>query len=139
MPPNTTPGTIHQLQELHMGAGAIPLNIEKLFRDRKKSKHSLQVYTADAGYNEDNRVDVSFHGGQFFLMPPKEMLLDYKFGRIDAAHFQKEYFKILEDSFIQYQHNWNNLLDETRIVLVCSCNADDATCQRHFLIKFLEQ
>jgi hypothetical protein len=46
-----------------VGAGAIPINIEKAFRARAKSKHKLHVFTADAGYAGDDCIDVSLQGG----------------------------------------------------------------------------
>jgi hypothetical protein len=123
-----------------MGAGGIPIHIEKAFRQRAKSRHKLQVYTADAGYEGDDCIDVSFHGGHFSLTPPKHLLLDYKFGRKNDDQFREAYFEFLENSFIQYQHTWDNIiLNMKRIVLVCSCNSDDKTCHRYFVIKFLEK
>lgn len=37
-----------------MGAGAIPVHIDKLFRERASGKHKLQVYTSDFGYEGDD-------------------------------------------------------------------------------------
>lgn len=121
-----------------MGAGAIPLQIEKAFRERAKSKHKLNVFIADSGYEGDDRIDVSFHGGHFILTPPKHLLLDYKLGRMSESQFQEAFFKFLEDSFIHYQHTWDKMLDSNRIVLVCTCNLEDKTCHRHFIMKFLK-
>ncbi len=122
-----------------MGAGAIPINIEEAFKKRAKSKHKLRVYTADIGYEGHDRIDVSFHGGQAALTPPKHLQLDYKLGRKNEKEFQEAFFAFLEDSFIHYQHTWDNILASDRIVLVCSCNADGKSCHRHFIIKFLKK
>jgi len=122
-----------------MGAGAIPIQIEKAFKERSKSKHKLRIYTADACYEGDDRIDVSFHGGHFIMAPPKHLLMDYKLGNIRESQFKKEYFEFLENSFIQYQHTWDSILNGDKIVLVCTCNADDNTCQRYFIIQFLKK
>lgn len=127
-----------------MGAGAIPVNIGEVFREQAKkrstSKQKLRVFTADAGYEGDDGIDVSFHGGHFILTPPKPLLIDYKLGRRSREQFQEEYFAFLENSFVQYQHTWDNIvLDKDRIVLVCACNTFDKTCQRFFIIKFLKK
>jgi hypothetical protein len=120
-----------------MGAGAIPIDIEKAFRQREQSNHKLEICTAPYDYAGKDRVDVSFNGGNFVLTPPRHMLFDYRMGRLSQEQFRQDYFKFLEGSFIQNKYNWDNLLDSRRIVLVCSCGADDATCHRHFLIEFL--
>ena len=57
-----------------MGAGAIPVHIDKVFRERAAEKHKLKVYTADFGYEGDDRVNVSFHDGHYTLTPPKAEL-----------------------------------------------------------------
>ena len=122
-----------------MGAGAIPLDIEKAFRDRQKSTHTLLVYTADEGYRGIDVIDVSFNGGNAAFTPPRHLLFDYKMGRLTAEQFQQEYFKFLETSFVEFKYNWDNMLDSEKIVLICSCNADDASCHRQVIIKFLEK
>ena len=120
-----------------MGAGAIPIDIEKAFKERERSDRKPDIYTAPFDYEGDDRVDVSFSGGNFVLTPPRHMLFDYRMGRLSQQQFRADYFKFLEGSFVQHTYNWDNVLDGRRIVLVCSCNADDATCHRHFLIEFL--
>jgi hypothetical protein len=122
-----------------MGAGAVPLTIEKAFRDRAQKKNKVQVFCADAGYRGDDVVDVSFQGGSFVLTPPRHLLLDRRLGRLSPAQFEQEYFKFLEQSFLQNRYNWDTILDGRRLVLVCSCGADDATCHRRVLIKFLKK
>jgi uncharacterized protein YeaO (DUF488 family) len=121
-----------------MGAGAIPVDIHKAFRERIKQKSALKVYTADSTYEGDDRFDVSFQGGHFMFTPAKTLLLDFRLGRIDAAEFKRCYFDQLEASFIQHQYTWDEMLARERIVLVCSCNIDDASCHRHALIEFLK-
>ena len=121
-----------------MGAGAIPIQIDKAFRDRVKGRHKLDVFIADAGYEGDDCVDVSIQGGHFIMTPPKHLLIEYKLGKIDEARFQEAFFDYLEKSFVQHQHTWDNILDKNKIVLICSCNSDDKSCHRYFIIKFLK-
>ena len=63
-----------------MGAGAIPVDIHKAFRERIKKKHALAIYTADYGYAGEDCFDVSFQGGHFMLTPSKKLLLDFRVG-----------------------------------------------------------
>jgi len=121
-----------------VGAGAIPLSIEKILKDRLKKKCDTKIYLADAGYEGEGKIDVSFNGGNPVFTPPKHALLDYKFGKLSPAQFQKEYLKFLENSFIQHQYTWDKMLDSGKIVLVCSCNGADKNCHRQVLIKFLK-
>ncbi len=122
-----------------MGAGAIPVDIQKAFRERTKKKHALAIYTADYGYVGEDRFDVSFQGGHFMLTPSKRLLLDFRLARIKAKDFKEQYFDQLEASFIQHQYTWDEMLELDRIVLVCSCNASGKACHRHVLIEFLKQ
>ena len=122
-----------------MGAGAIPIDIEKAFRQREQSGHTLDVYCAPFDYDGDDRVDVSFNSGNFVLTPPRHQILDYRLGRLSQEQFGQEYAKFLEASFLQNKYNWNTMLDSDRIVLVCSCNVDGPACHRHFLIEFLKR
>ncbi len=44
-----------------MGAGAIPIDIPKAFKERAKNKHKLTVYMADCeGYDGEGKIDGSF-------------------------------------------------------------------------------
>ena len=122
-----------------MGAGAIPVDIHKAFRERTKKKHALAIYTADYGYAGEDCFDVSFQGGHFMLTPSKKLLLDFRLSRIKAKDFKEQYFDQLETSFIQHQYTWDEMLELERIVLVCSCNASGKSCHRHVLIEFLAQ
>jgi hypothetical protein len=122
-----------------MGAGAIPVDIHKAFRERIKKKHALAIYTADYGYAGEDCFDVSFQGGHFMLTPSKKLLLDFRLSRINAKDFKEQYFDQLEDSFVQHQYTWDEMLELERIVLVCSCNAAGKACHRHVLIEFLKQ
>ena len=106
-----------------MGAGAIPLDIEKAFRQRQQSGCRLEIYTAAFGYEGDDKIDVSFNSGNFALTPPRHLIFEYRLGRLSQDEFRASYCRILEESFLQNMYNWNNILDSPRIVLVCSCNA----------------
>ena len=121
-----------------MGAGAIPINIEKILKDRLKKKSAIKIYLANMGYAGEGKIDVSFNGGNPVFTPPKHVLLDHKLGKLTTAQFQKEYIKFLENSFIQHQYTWDKMLDSGKIVLVCSCNGADKNCHRQVLIKFLK-
>ena len=122
-----------------MGAGGIPLQVEKEFFEREKGKYKLQVYTADVTYEGDDRVDVSVNNGKFIFAPPKHLIFDYRFGNITEDQFQKSYFECLEKSYINQRYTWDTVLQGNKIVLICSCNAKGKTCHRHFIIKFLKK
>ena len=122
-----------------MGAGAIPIDIEKAFKERAKNKHKLAVYMADEGYNGEGKIDVSFYGGDPVFTLPKQQQLDYKTGKLSKEKLQQQYFKFLESSFIQYQYTWDKLLDSGKVVLVCSCNAKGRNCHRYILVDFLKK
>jgi hypothetical protein len=122
-----------------MGAGAIPIDIEKAFKERAKNRHKLAVYMADEGYNGEGKIDVSFYGGDPVFTLPKQQQLDYKTGKLSKEKLQQQYFKFLESSFIQYQYTWDKLLDSGKVVLVCSCNAKGRNCHRYILVDFLKK
>ena len=122
-----------------MGAGAIPLAVEKKRGQRTQGSSGLAMYTAPYDYTGDDKVDVSFNGGNFVFAPPRILLLEYRLGRLSLEKFQGEYVTFLEGSFVQHAYSWDRLLESDKIVLVCSCNAGDAACHRSVLIDFLKR
>jgi hypothetical protein len=122
-----------------MGAGAIPLQVEKEFFDQAQGTYKLHVFTADVSYQGDDRVDVSTNGGYFIFVPPKQVFFDYRFGKTTASQFEKTYFAFLRNSYCHYRHAWDNTLSRSRIVLVCSCNAGDKSCHRYVIVNFLKK
>ena len=122
-----------------MGAGGIPLKVEKEFFGKEKGTYKLEVYTADTTYEGDDRVDVSVNSGQFIFAPPKHLIFDYRFGKITGNQFQKAYIACLAKSYMNQRYTWDTLLRGNRIVLVCSCNAKGKACHRHVIIQFLKE
>ena len=122
-----------------MGAGAIPLSVEKARAQFKKSGSRTALYTAAYGYTGDDTVDVSFNGGNPVFTPPRTLLLEYRLGRLSPEQFQAGYCAFLEESVVQHLFNWNKLFESGRIVLVCSCNGGADVCHRFLLIDFLKR
>lgn len=122
-----------------MGAGAIPLKVEKAFFEQAQGKYTLDVFTADISYQGDDRLDVSTSGGYFIFVPPRQVFFDYRFGKISESEFKKTYFSFLRNSYCSYRHAWDNTLSRKRIVLVCSCNAEGTSCHRHVIVSFLKK
>ena len=122
-----------------MGAGGIPLQVEKGFFEKERGKYKLYAYTADITYESNDRVDVSVNNGQFVFVPPRHLLFDYRFGYITEDQFKKAYFELLEESYVNQRYTWDTILNGDRIVLVCNCNAKGKACHRYFLINFLKK
>jgi len=122
-----------------MGAGAIPLQVEKEFFEKAQGSYKLDIYTARASYRGDDWVDVSANGGLFIVAPLKQLFFDYRFGKITGKKFQEAYFECLRSSYLNHRHAWDNLLSNSRIVLVCNCNAEDKSCHRFVIIDFLKK
>jgi hypothetical protein len=122
-----------------MGAGAIPVHLDETLQKHAARSRTCSVFTAHSSYQGDDRIDVSFHGGHFMLTPPKQILLDFKLGRIDEVRFKQDVFDFLETSSMQHRYTWDEMLARERIVLVCSCNGAGTSCHRHFIMLFLKQ
>ena len=122
-----------------MGAGAIPLQVEKDFLGKARGRYKLNVYIADFSYNGDDRVDVSASGGYFIFVPPKPLFFDYRLGKKNEHEFKKAYAAFLKESYCVNQYAWDSALSGGRIVLVCSCNAEDKSCHRYTIIDFLKK
>ncbi len=122
-----------------MGAGAIPLSVEKARAQFKKSSSRTALYTAAYDYTGDDKVDVSFNGGNAVFTPPRTLMLEYRLGRLSPEQFQAGYCTFLEESLVQHLFNWNKLFESGRIVLVCSCNGGADLCHRFVLIDFLKK
>jgi len=121
-----------------MGAGAIPLSVQKARAQFKKSGNRTALYTAPYDYTGDDTVDVSFNGGNAVFTPPRTLLLEYRLGRLSPEQFQAGYRAFLEESLVQHLFNWNKLFESGRIVLVCSCNGGADVCHRFVLVDFLK-
>jgi hypothetical protein len=122
-----------------MGAGAIPLQVEKKFFEQLKGKYKFYVYTADMAYEGDDRIDVSANGGYFIFVPPKHLLFDYRFRNITEDQFQKAYFEFLKESYTYHPDTWDAVLSKKRIVLICTCNSKGKACHRYFIVNFLKK
>jgi hypothetical protein len=122
-----------------MGAGAIPLSVEKARGQFKKSGCTTALYTAPYDYTGDDRVDVSFNGGNTVFTPPRTLLLEYRLGRVSPEQFRTGYCTFLEQSLVQHVFNWNKLFESGSIVLVCACNGGADACHRFVLIDFLQK
>ena len=122
-----------------MGAGAIPLQVEKEFFEKVKGTYKLDIYTARVSYKGDDRVDVSANGGYFIFVPPKQLLFDYRFGKMTEKKFQKTYFEFLRNSYVNHRHAWDNLLSSSQLVFVCNCNAEGKSCHRFVILDFLKK
>ena len=122
-----------------MGAGAIPLQVEKEIFDQAQGRYKLHLYTADVSYRGDDRMDVSANGGYFIFLPPRQLFFDYRFGTITESQFRKAYGEFLKNSYCYYRHAWDSMLQRKRMVLVCSCNGEDTTCHRQVVISFLKK
>ena len=122
-----------------MGAGAIPVHIEKEFLEKAKGKYNINVYTADMRYDGDDRIEVSAQGGHFIFAPPRQLLFDYRLGNTTQDQFQKAYYKFLSENYINHRHAWDSILDRKKIILVCSCNAKGKDCHRYLVVNFLKK
>lgn len=122
-----------------MGAGAVPADVERAFRQRQQSSTGLEIYTGPYDYAGDDRVDVSFGSGNFVLAPPRPLLFDLRMGRLSRDRFQEEYAAFLKASFARHMSSWDRLLASGRIVLVCSRNGGADSCHRFVLIDFLKR
>lgn len=122
-----------------MGAGAIPLKVQKDFLEKARGRYTLNVYTSDFSYSGDDRVDVSANGGHFIFVPPRQLFFDYRLGKKNEREFKKAYIDFLQESYCINQHAWDNVLSSGRMVLVCSCNAEDKSCHRYTIIDFLKK
>jgi hypothetical protein len=122
-----------------MGAGAIPLHVEKEFFEKAKGKYKINVYLADVTYDGDDRIDVSAQGGYFVFAPPRHLLFDYRFGNITKSQFKEAYFKLLWESYINHRDTWDGILTRKRVVLVCTCNSKGKDCHRYFVVDFLKE
>lgn len=122
-----------------MGAGAIPVTVKKSPPQHTRRKHKLSVFIAGSDYKGDAAVDVSFTNGVHFLTPPRELMLDYRLGRCSRTEFEQGYIRFLETSLAENSHNWEIILNSRELVLLCSCAAEDPTCHRYTLIKFLKK
>lgn len=97
---------------------------------------NLRVYTAQYGYNGENRLDITVKTGLQMFAPTWEMVQDYKEKRIDKDQYTELYYAKMRNSFKTHRETWEWLLDQKEVVLVCFCKNGDF-CHRYLLSDIL--
>jgi uncharacterized protein YeaO (DUF488 family) len=96
----------------------------------------MKVYTSQYNYNGDNRLDITVKTGWNVFAPTWDMVMNYKDGKISQEEYTKQYYDKMRISYANRRDDWNWLLRQEEVVLVCFCKAGDF-CHRLLLADIL--
>ena len=87
-------------------------------------------------YDGINRLDITVKTGLQMFAPTWDMVMDYKNGKTTREQYSNLYYKKMRKSYKIYRPEWNWLLNQEEIVLVCFCKPGDF-CHRVLLAEIL--
>jgi len=96
------------------------------------------LYTAQYRYNGEDRYDITVKSGNKIFAPTWNIVMDYKNNIITAEEYTKEYHNLMVKSYYNNLNEWNKLLNEEQITLVCFCKSGDF-CHRLLLAEYLSK
>jgi uncharacterized protein YeaO (DUF488 family) len=96
----------------------------------------MKVYTSQYNYKGDNRLDITVKTGWNILAPTWDMVMNYKNGNISQEEYTKQYYNKMRTSYVNRKDDWNWILKQEEVVLVCFCKAGDF-CHRLLLADIL--
>lgn len=99
-------------------------------------KTGLRVFTAQYGYNGEERMDTTVKTGANWLAPTWDIVLGHKKGKITDEEYTKQYLRMLDHSLQTHPEQWISLLRRRKVVLVCFCGRE-CFCHRHVLAMWL--
>ena len=99
----------------------------------------LNVYTSNISYSGEYRLDISVKSctddGSIFI-PTWKMVTEYKAGNITQAEYTDQYYNLMRNSYNRYKQQWDHLLCQDKVVLVCYCKSYEF-CHRRLLAAIL--
>jgi uncharacterized protein YeaO (DUF488 family) len=97
----------------------------------------LKVYTSQYKYDGENRLDITVKTGLQMFAPTWDMVNGVK-REESYSHekYTKEYYEKMRTSYKTHRLEWDWLLKQDRVVLVCFCKAGDF-CHRLLLADIL--
>ena len=94
----------------------------------------VKIYTSQFRYSGPDRLDITTKAKTSFS-PTWDMVRNYKDNIITKQQYTNLYAKLMNQSYIDYRMDWNNILNKDRVVLVCYCNSD-SFCHRFLLADY---
>jgi hypothetical protein len=99
----------------------------------------LKVFTAQYGYNGEERLDTTVKTGANWLAPTWDIVMGHKNFKINDEQYTEQYLQMLNLSMERNPDAWIGLLRRRKVVLVCYCGAARCFCHRYVLALVLEK
>lgn len=96
----------------------------------------MDLYTAQFRYSGDDRLDITVRTGNPIFAPSWEMVTGIKQETLSEFTYTEQYKAVMRLSYTQNYDQWQMLLDQPSVTLVCYCPAN-TFCHRHILAKLL--
>jgi len=98
----------------------------------------MKVYTAQFGYREADRLDITVKLGEKAFAPTWDMVMGYKKGELSEVQYKELYLERMRRSYVANRAIWNEILKRDRVVFVCFCRKGEF-CHRVLLAKIFEK
>lgn len=82
----------------------------------------LRVYTSQYGYSGTDRLDITVKSSDGVFAPSWELVHGIKERRITPEQYTERYLALLRTSYRQKHQKWEDLLQQSRVTLVCFCS-----------------
>jgi uncharacterized protein YeaO (DUF488 family) len=97
------------------------------------------LYTAQYSYTGKDRLDITIKGqdpvGKIFA-PTWKMVMTSKQGKLRWEEYSAQYRQLLRQSYLDNREQWDLILKEPEVTLVCFCKAG-TLCHRYLLADYL--
>ena len=96
----------------------------------------LKVYTSQYRYSDKNRLDITVKSGDKTFAPTWDIVGKVKKGLMSEEEYTKEYYRLMRNSYKNNRSEWDKLLKQDEVVLVCFCKKG-SFCHRYLLADML--
>ena len=101
----------------------------------------MKLYTAQYRYSGNDRIDITVKGqdpiGKCFA-PTWKMVMASKEKRLSWDEYKQKYKNLMQKSYLQNYHIWNDILNRKEVTLVCFCKPG-TSCHRYLLADYFEK
>lgn len=98
----------------------------------------VKISTAQFRYSGPDRLDITFKTGDPVFAPTKRLVYDYKYRGLSEDHYKTQYIQLMNNSYRNQQHRWNQILAMDTVVFVCFC-PPNSFCHRLLLAQLFIQ
>lgn len=98
----------------------------------------VDIYTSQYRYTGDDRIDTTVKTSDGVFAPTWDMVMRHKKGQLSDEQYIRQYYQLMQKSYINNRSVWEEILRRERVTFVCFCKAGDF-CHRKVLAKIFQK